>query len=415
MIFFSWTKRAAAAALAASALLAGCSSSGGRAASGSDPAALAPDLPTPMVTSVPGTGGVWATLPMGRLDETLNTFWQLFSHPASASAWSNQVEATATATNGGLVLATGAGGETAVGIRPSSYLVFTPIVYTTDQGRTWDTGLLDASLSARPDALALGPSGQALALASVKGGTEVLQSDARLSGWQALADRSDLAASAAGRACGVGVLAAVGYLDSAPAVGASCGRSGTVGLFALDDGVWTAAGPTLPSPLGSGRAEVLGIDTEGSGTVALIGVVSGRDTHLVVGWRSSAGAWTLTPALSLPAGSTLESYGSLGDGVEFILATSADGSVLLETARPSSRSWQSLPSPPAGTVTVASGSTPGGAAAPDGAAGSGGEPAVDALAGDATVLTVWSLDAASGQWARAQTVKVPIQFGSSGQ
>src|SRR6202044_1134660 len=104
-------------------------------------AAAAPALATPMITSVPTLAGTWATLPMGRLDEVLNTFWQLFWRPASATAWSNQVEATATATNGGLVLATNSGTELAVGIRPSSYLTFTPIVYTTDEGKTWQTVL----------------------------------------------------------------------------------------------------------------------------------------------------------------------------------------------------------------------------------------------------------------------------------
>ena len=65
--------------------------------------------------------------------------------------------------------------------------------------------------------------------------------------------------------------------------------------------------------------------------------------------------------------------------------------------------WQALPRLPQGrAVTLA-------------LPASGG---VDALAADGSVLTAWRLHASgpalsSGQWARTQTTKVPIQYGSS--
>ncbi len=90
---------------------------------------------------------------MGRLDEPLNTFWQLFYRPNGAVAWSNQVEATATATNGGLVLAS-AGPSLMVGVRPSVNLKFTPLISTSNGGRSWSDGLVTKGLAARPDALA---------------------------------------------------------------------------------------------------------------------------------------------------------------------------------------------------------------------------------------------------------------------
>ena len=40
-------------------------------------AAGAPTLPTPLATSLQTADGTWATIPMGRLDEPFNTFWQL--------------------------------------------------------------------------------------------------------------------------------------------------------------------------------------------------------------------------------------------------------------------------------------------------------------------------------------------------
>ena len=99
---------------------------------------------------------------MGRLDEPLNTFWQLFYRPNGSVPWSNRVEATATATNGGLVLAS-AGPSLLVGVRPSVDLTFTPLISTTNGGRSWSDGLVAKELAARPDALAT-TAGHALAL-----------------------------------------------------------------------------------------------------------------------------------------------------------------------------------------------------------------------------------------------------------
>ncbi len=101
---------------------------------------------------------------MGHLDDPLNTFWQLFFLPPGGRSWSNQVEATAVATNGGLVLAPSAGRSLAVGIRPSNQLTFSPVIATANGGRSWSNGLIPQGLAASPDALAAGPSGQAVAL-----------------------------------------------------------------------------------------------------------------------------------------------------------------------------------------------------------------------------------------------------------
>ena len=118
--------------------------------------------PTPLATSVQTSDGTWATIPMGRLDEPLNTFWQLFYRPDGSVPWSNRVEATATATNGGLVLAS-AGPSLLVGVRPSVDLTFTPLISTSNGGRSWSDGLVAKELAARPDALAT-TAGHALAL-----------------------------------------------------------------------------------------------------------------------------------------------------------------------------------------------------------------------------------------------------------
>ena len=82
--------------------------------------------------------------------------------PAGASRWS-LVTPPGVADNGGLVAA-GAGASLVVGFRPSQNLVFSPLATSTDAGRNWTPGLLDAGLADTPGAIAVGPSGRTLAL-----------------------------------------------------------------------------------------------------------------------------------------------------------------------------------------------------------------------------------------------------------
>ena len=147
----------------------------------------APALPTPMATSVQTSDGTWATIPMGRLDDPLNTFWQLLFRPAGGASWSNQVEATATATNGGLVLASPGDRSLVVGIRPSVGLTFTPLLSTSDAARSWSEGLITAGLAARPAALATDTGGQALALVGAGDDAEVVTNVGGISSWRTLA------------------------------------------------------------------------------------------------------------------------------------------------------------------------------------------------------------------------------------
>jgi hypothetical protein len=114
---------------------------------------LVTSIPTPLATSIGSSSGTWATLPMGRTNQPLNTFWQLFFQPAGATSWTDEVGATATATNGGLVLATAVGRPFIAGIRPANLLRFSPLISTTDGGVTWTNGVLPRGLSAHPDSL----------------------------------------------------------------------------------------------------------------------------------------------------------------------------------------------------------------------------------------------------------------------
>ena len=93
---------------------------------------------TSLATSLESAAGAWAVVPMGHLDQPLNTFWQLFFKPAGAKLWSNRASALAVATNGGLAIASN-GASLAVGIRPTNLLDYSPLVLTSD-ARSWLPG-----------------------------------------------------------------------------------------------------------------------------------------------------------------------------------------------------------------------------------------------------------------------------------
>jgi len=377
----------------------GLSACSARAAGGDAPHASAtPSVPTPMATSIDTAHGTWVTLPMGRLDEALNTFWQLFFRPAPTGSWSNQVEATATATNGGLVLAPTGSGGLVVGIRPSSYLTYTPLIATPGASSSWSDGLIEAGLAARPDALATSGSGDMLALV---GGADarVLTSKGDLSTWATMVDRQILASTPSGRACGLDALTAVGYRGNQPMVGANCRRPGEVGLYAKSDGRWHPAGIILPPALSHDRVEVLALESSESTASALLAVSDKSTTALVAAWSATSGSWITSSPLRLSASESVVSFGPASGNGLFALVQSASGHEALAVLNPPESTWQELPSPPVGTATVAFGPAS----------------SVAAFVGSGTVLTVWSLDSTPNRWGVEQVIHVPIQYGSSSQ
>jgi hypothetical protein len=205
-----------------------------------------------------------------------------------------------------------------------------------------------------------------------------------------------LAAARPARACAPTGLTAVAYgLSGRPVVAARCGHRGAVGIFADQGGHWSVSGPALPGGpggLGGPRAEVVRLVRTGSRLTALVRVGSGAGARLVAGWQGADGRWTLSAALP-EAGAMLSS--SLGAGGGVVVELSGRRAEYL--AGPGSgAAWQALPRLPQGrAVTLA-------------LTASG---AVDALAAHVTVLTAWRLE--GGRWAQTQTIKVPIQYGSS--
>jgi hypothetical protein len=382
---------AASATLAGLALTA-CADSG----STTTATVPAPVFPTPLATSIETEAGSWATVAMGHLDDPNNTFWQLFFRPSGSTAWSDQVEATATATNGGLVLADRGGRQLVLGIRPSQDLHFTPMIATDNAGQTWTNGLLDAPLQASPNALAVSPAGGSSAIVSASNGQSQAQTAAGgISTWRTLISTSALASQPAGRACAPNGFNAVAYLGTTTLIGAVCTQPDTSAIFASQGSGWRTVGPRPPNPAPDTRSEVLGFDPDSDGVAALIGYPGQTGGRLLVSWTSDGNTWDTSSPLPVSAGYQLVSYGPLAGNAVFVLLASPDGTRDLYDIAGPGTSWAELPAPPPTTATVSQASNK-----------------LDALAVNDTTLTISSLSP-SGRWTTGQTLHVAVQFGSS--
>jgi len=384
------------AALAGTILAAGLGALAGAPAG----ATSAPSLPIPLATSIEaGPGGTWATLPMGHLSQPLNTFWQLFYRPAGGTSWSDEVEATAVATNGGLVLASAAGQPLIAAVRPTDLLKFSPLISTADGGRSWSNGVLSEGLVASPAALSTDPQGQTVALVAGGGSTQVWANVVGLSTWRTLTTAPRLASLQGGRVCGLRSLTAVTSLAGGVIVGASCARPGVAGLFTEEAGSWRLDPIALPTPLRQGRVRVLTLEETTRGPAALLGITQRSGTALVAAGMTPGGTWHLSPTLTLGPSQHLKSVGPASASGFFALSASSKGGERLAVVTGAGVSWRAMPTPPAGTATVAL------------AGGSGST--IDALAVHDTTMTVWSLNPGSNHWVRTQVVPVKIEFGSS--
>ncbi len=345
----------------------------------------APQLTAPLATSLVTAQGAWAVAVMGGPDAG-NTFWQLFFRPATSGRWS-LVTPQGVADNGGLVAA-GGGAYLVVGFRPSQNLAFSPLATSTDTGRNWTPGLLDAGLADTPGAIAVGPSGRTLAL--LQDGTieaAPTAGSAAAGRWAPLTTLKALAASAPGRACGLEGVTAVSFgPDQNPMAAGSCARPGAAGVFTDAGGTWRSAGLALPA---GGRARVLGLTSLPDGNMALLAVSVPGGTSLFAAWWDGT-RWTVSAPVR--AGG-VRALGFGPDGSAWLLPDRGPPEAVAGVA---GSTWRPLPPAPPGTGTLAP--------------GTGGS--YDALAVAGSRLTVWRL--AQGAWARAQQITVPIQYGSSG-
>jgi hypothetical protein len=374
--------RCALAALVAAGLAAGCGTQAARVTVAAPPAVTA-SLNTSLVTPQ----GTWAVAVMGGSAAAENNFWQLFVRPAGASRWS-LVTPPGVADNGGLVAAGGAA-SLLVGFRPSQGLAFSPLAASTDAGRVWTPGLLDAALADVPDGISVAPSGQVIALLSDGSIQTAGTAAAATAGqWSQLTTLHALAATAPGQTCGLLGLNAVSFGPNKknPVTAGSCVRPGVAGVFTDSGGTWLAAGPAVPAGWARRQVQVLGLGSTAGGNVALL--LAGSE--LIAAWSTGSG-WTTSAVLGGVAGVRAAGFGAGGSAWVLL------GGGRAETIGGPGSAWRGLPAVPAGTATLAPG--PGGS--------------FDALAVAGSRLTVWQVGAAAAAWTKAQAITVPIEYGSS--
>ena len=320
-----------------------------------------------------------------------NQFWQLFTLTAPGGRWTLRTPAGVT-TNGALVLA-GPGRQTlTAGVRPSLDLGFSPVTVTRDGGGTWSSLPPEPGFADVPDALAAAAAGRLIALGQDQA---VKATSSPPAGWTALTTGKALAAAAAGRRCALGRLTAVAFTPAgSPLLAGTCARAGTAGVFIRQGATWQLSGPELPAALSSRPVQVIRLTQAGGRDVALLQAGIGTSASLLAARTSDGRTWTLSRPFGLSGSHAI----SASFGPDGTVATILSGGRGVTVAGPGT-SWHALPPLPAGQAVVLALPAPG---------------TTDLLAAAGSVLTAWQLTGQPARWTRTQTVKVPIQYGSSG-
>jgi hypothetical protein len=346
---------------------------------------------------------------MGNVESAVNSFWELFVRPAGSSAWRVATPA-GVATNGGLVMTQSEAGTLVTGFRPSQKLTFSPLASSTDSGAQWSAEApLDPGLADSPGALAGSSAGRLLALTQTG---DVESATAVGAGWTRLTSLRALAAGAAGRACGLTALTALAWTPTgAPLVAGDCSKPGVTGIFALSDGAWHAAAPRLSGSPARGATNVVGLTTTAGRTTAILTARSGGSASVVAAWSSDGGAhWAQSaplPSPGLSAGGQL-SVSFAADGSAGVVVTPAarrEGPSQVATIGWQASDWHTQPALPSPSAALATSTRV--ATLATTATG-----ALQALEVDGATMTVWQLG--TGGWTLAQSVRVPIPYGSSG-
>jgi hypothetical protein len=386
--------RVAACAALAAALLAGCG-----AAPAPRPARAVPVAKPSLATSQQDAGETWAVVVMGGSSAAHNNFWQIFTRPAKSLRWTLATPPGA-ADNGGLAVTDVGGHSLVAAVRPSQALTFTPLAASRDGGAHWSqSGLLSSGLADFPSAFAGAPGGSLIALNQQ--GTAELAARAGAA-WTRLASERSVAASPAGRACGLAGLTAAAFGPSGGALLAgACTRPGRVGIFASAGGTWHASGPALPSSLAGRDIEVLGLAGAGEMNAALLQAGLGPAASLISAWPGDgSGQWRLTAPFGLHGRQVL----SVAFGAGGAVGVTLTGGGALAVTGPGG-AWRALPALPAQAATLPA------AAATLAAAPGGG---FEVLVAHGGRLTVWQLAAGGTGWVQAQLLNVDIPYGSSG-
>lgn len=385
------------AAICTAGALAGC---GTRSAASSPPPGVTPAVPIALSTSGSAAGTSWAVVRTGGRSVG-GRFWQLLVRPAGSRTW-RLVTPPGVADNAGLVVAGASDGTLMVGFVPGQQLRFTPLATSKDDGTHWSQGLLPAGLAAAPSALAALPGGRLLAITT----TGAEESGPGGSGWTSLVTLHALAATPAGRSCGlVRLTAAAASPSGTPLLGGDCIRPGAVGVFEQTASGWQAARPVRQGGQARQPISVLRMVRAGSLTSILLAAGAGRGERVYPDWLAGrVTAWRPELARRIGAGQP----GSTAVSAEADLAVVSVSRKGMLDAAPSPigtsrgkgvvefNNMSVDPPGPGATLVLGSLLAPLTALVPDVGGGVG----------------VWQSDK-SGKWHRTQLIEVPVAPTSS--
>jgi hypothetical protein len=346
---------------------------------------------TPSVSSV--------LIAMGHLSDPSNTFWEVFLRPAHGTSWVLSTP-PGVASNGGLVAAVPQVGPLTVGFLISADLRFSPLAQSSDGGETWSPGELPSPLTSTPDALAVGPRGEVLALVG-KADQSILTSPGKLSHWQTFSSTKTLEHYTS--TCALEEVTAVTLnAASQPLLGLECGRSSTIGVLApigsssAQQSGWRNIGPSL-NQLG-GQTSVIRLEATAHGPAGLGQVKMGKRTSLVAFWgEGSTDQWSGPTLSSVPAGWTVKATATGGGtGQGFAVLLGSDDRRRVEVIAGPGGSWATLPTAPQGASGVSV---------------IGAE--VDAFVVTGSRLAIWTWTPGAASWHRTALINVPVPYGSS--
>jgi hypothetical protein len=356
-------------------------------------------VPPLAASGVSTPDGSWLTLPMGKLSEQDNTFWELFHAVPASSRWT-LVTPEGTADNGGLVAGV-SGNSVAAGVLPSALLRFSPLSSSSDGGSTWSPVFLPGGLARVADALAIERSGTSAGLAVLHDGS-VMTAGKSLGSWAPLVSTAALRRAAP--SCDVSAIAAVAFSAvGAPLVATGCERGARVGLFGQTDGSWHLAGPTLAVGGGKGATDVLRLETSGGLTTLLAAVGGAGHEALEAAWMEGDSVWTMSAPLPVLSADSVRASAVGADGRVAVLVSRSKSKRAVFDVGPGGRAWSSLPPPPSGASGLV---LPGDSPTVD-------APAADVFSVNGSELRVFALTPSGATWSRVQTTQVPIPYGSS--
>jgi hypothetical protein len=350
----------------------------------------------PLSAATETSSDSWAVLPMGQLGNQANTFWQLLHAEPGSSHWAS-VTPQGVADNGGIVAAAGvAGASITVGFLPSQLLRFSPLSVSTDSGHTWNPAFLPGALAASPSALASGPDGSL----AIVGDTVLYESSSR-SAWARIVSLATFRGLAP--RCSATALDAVAVEPTGGAlVGASC-HNGEVGLFTESEGVWHLDPAALPGVWRNAGTAVIRLQSNAGQTTALVAAGRGGRQALFALSQSGTSSLRVSAPLSFGAGSTIRASAVDPGGALSVLVGSKRSPSVAEI-NPDGR-WVTFPPPPIGTLGLAW-------VVPSSISfGGTGLDAFTVVKG--TELHVFVLTPAGTKWVPAQTLQVPLAYGSS--